>query len=170
MLGNLTPTSSVSLYKEIVKMKNQSNIKRIAEIIALVLRLMGGYAYSKTKLVKIVYLLDIIESRKGKKHFSTATYKSYYYGPYSDDIEESINLLDNFGYVEVGKKTSVNGNTYYTFKLKDTPYFGELSQNEKNEISQYSSQLVELERGKLLELAYITKEFENTQFGEEVKL
>ncbi len=133
-------------------------------------KMLNVAAYSKTKLVKLVYLLDIIQSRKGNKHFSTATYKSYYYGLYSDDIEEAINLLDNFGYVEVGKKTSVNGNTYYTFQLKDTPYFGELSQNEKNEISQYTFQLVELERGKLLELAYSTKEFENTQFGEEVKL
>jgi len=151
-------------------MNYQQNIKRIAEIIAIILRVMGGFAYSKTRIVKLLYLLDIIQSRKGKKYFSSARYKSYYYGPYSEEIEESINLLSTLGYVKVDKKSSVNGNTYYTFTLEDTPYFGELSQDEKNEISQYISQLAELDMEKLLEIAYSTKEFDNTQFGEEIKL
>ncbi|NER99585.1 MAG: hypothetical protein F6J86_38205 [Symploca sp. SIO1B1] len=151
-------------------MSHQPNIKKIAEIITLVLSLMGGSAYSKTKLVKIVYLLDVIQARKGNKHFSTATYKSYYYGPYSDDIDDAINLLTDFGYVEVGQRTSIDGNTYYTFKLRDTPFFGELSQKEKNDISQDTSQLAALDLKKILDVAYSTKEYDNTQFGEEVKL
>jgi len=151
-------------------MSNQPNIKRIAEIIALVLRIMGGSVYSKTKLVKIVYLLDVIQSRKGNKDFSTATYKSYYYGPYSDDIEDAINLLTDFGYVEIGQRSSIDGNIYYTFKLKDTPFFCELSQKEKTDISQDTSQLRDIKLKQILEVVYSTKEYENTQFGEEVKL
>ncbi|NES17996.1 MAG: hypothetical protein F6K41_03495 [Symploca sp. SIO3E6] len=151
-------------------MSNQPNIKKIAEIIALVLRMMGGFAYSKTKLVKIIYLLDVIQARKGNKHFSTATYKSYYYGLYSDDIDDAINLLTDLGYVEVGQRTSIDGNTYYTFKLKDTLYFGELSQKERADISEDTSQLAALDLKKILEVTYSTAEYDNTQFGEEVKL
>jgi len=151
-------------------MSHQPNIKRIAEVIALVLRLMGGYIFAKTKLVKIVYLLDVIQARQGNKNFSTAIYKSYYYGPYSDDIDDAINLLTDFGYVEIGQESRFDGNTYYTFKLKDTPCFGELSQKEKNDISQGISQFRDIKLKQILEVVYSTKEYENTQFGEEVKL
>ncbi|NES01220.1 MAG: hypothetical protein F6J86_46955 [Symploca sp. SIO1B1] len=151
-------------------MSHQPNIKRISEVIALILRLMGGYIFAKTKLVKIVYLLDVIQARQGNKNFSTAIYKSYYYGPYSDDIDDAINLLTDFGYVEIGQESRFDGNTYYTFTLKDTPCFGELSQKEKNDISQDISQFRDIKLKQILEVVYSTKEYDNTQFGEEVKL
>ncbi len=80
---------------------DRERLERISEVLGLILQLMGGETYSKTKLVKLAYLLDVIQSRRGRPGFSGIAFRSYYYGPYSEDIEESLDYLQECGYIKV---------------------------------------------------------------------
>jgi uncharacterized protein YwgA len=151
-------------------MNSNAKIERISEIIAFILHLMGGEAYSKTKLMKLIYLLDVIQARNNKLKFSGATFRSYYYGPYSDDIEESLLFLQELGYISVNHRVGQNRNTFYHFRLKDMPRFGQLTDNEKLLIKQNLSSLIELDLNELLEISYATKEFKQSSFNKVIEL
>ena len=148
----------------------QQKLERISEILSYILHLMGGETFSKTKLVKLVYLLDVIQARRDQSKFSGITYKSYYYGPYSDDIEESLQYLTELGYTHVEHRVSGNGNPYYHIGLERLPSFGTLSDAEKQEIRQLLSPLVSLDLRMLLDIAYDTREYTQAQFGEQIPL
>jgi uncharacterized protein YwgA len=147
-----------------------TKIERISEIIAFILRLMGGRAYSKTKLVKLLYLLDVMYARNGEPNFSGIEYKSYYYGPYSDDIDESLEFLDDHGYITISQNMGEEGNMYYAFELHDTPEFGGLSGREKSQIQRLLSPLVNRSLDELLDITYSTKEYQRTDFREVIAL
>ena len=151
-------------------MKNKEKIERISEILSLILHLMGGQAFSKTKLVKLIYLLDVIQSRKGIHNFSGVDFKSYYYGPYSEDIEESISLLVNMGYISVTPNQSRNGNPYYHFKLNIIPNFRRLNDEEKLQIQEYLMPLIKFNLKQLLNISYETKEYREVELGEVIRL
>lgn len=151
-------------------MNNKAKIERISEILSLILHLMGGQAFSKTKLVKLIYLLDVIQSRKGRHNFSGVDFRSYYYGPYSEDIEESISLLVNLGYISVTPNQSPSGNPYYHFKLNSIPNFGLVTDEDKVQIKEYLMPLIELNFKQLLNISYETKEYREVELGEAIKL
>lgn len=60
-------------------------IERIGEIVCFVLHLMKNReVHSKTKLAKLLYLLDVVKSRQGIQNFTGIEYtgieyKSYYF-------------------------------------------------------------------------------------------
>ncbi|MCP4347303.1 MAG: DUF4065 domain-containing protein [Desulfobacterales bacterium] len=146
-------------------------IERICEILSFVLHLMkNGEVFSKTKLAKLLYLLDVVKSRQRIPKFSGIKYTSYYYGPFSDDIEESISLLTTFGHITVTKDTSFDGNPYYHIKLNQLPNFGYLTDQEKMDIKKIISPLINRELNELLEITYNTKEYKNAPFGELISL
>ncbi|OQX06971.1 MAG: hypothetical protein BWK80_50120 [Desulfobacteraceae bacterium IS3] len=147
-----------------------SKIERISEILCLLLHIMGGESFSKTKLVKLLYLLDVVKSRKGVPKFSGITFKSYYYGPYSDEIEESISLLSSLGYVTIKKDIGFSGNSYYQIQLNRLADFGHLTDREKIEIKEIVSPLINRSLNELLNITYSTKEFKKTSFGEAISL
>ena len=149
-------------------MSYDAKIERISEILSRILHLMGGRAYSKTKLVKLLYLLDVIQSRRDKPRFSGVNYVSYYYGPYSDDIEESIDFLEELGYISVMRREPNNGNLYYLIQLKALPQFGQLADDEKLEIREILLPLARLDLEELLDITYATPEFSEAPFGEAI--
>ena len=151
-------------------MATMAKIERMSEIIAFILRLMGGRASSKIKLVKLLYLLDVMYARNGTSHFSGVEYKSYYHGPYSTDIEESLEFLEYHGYITVSQKIREDGNMYYTFKLHDRPEFGRVSGREKSEIRRLLSPLVKRSLNEVLDITYATKEYKQTEFLEVISL
>ena len=151
-------------------MNRNAKIERISEILSLILHLMRGEAFSKTKLVKLIYLLDVIQSRKGSHNFSGVDFRSYYYGPYSEDLEESISLLANLGYISVTPNQSDSGNPYYHFKLNALPNFGRLTDEEKLQMKEYLMPLIELNSKQLLNISYDTKEYRQVELGEAIRL
>lgn len=144
--------------------------ERISEILAFILRLMGGKAYSKMKLVKLLYLLDVMYARNGVSQFSGITYKSYYYGPYSEDIEESLEFLADHGSIDISQYMGEEGNMYYVFTLRYIPEFGRLSDEEKSHIQHLLSPLVQRPLDELLDITYATKEYQQTDFREVIPL
>ncbi len=146
-------------------------IERISEILSFMLHLMrNGEVFSKTKLVKLVYLLDVVKSRRGTPKFSGVEYSSHYYGPFSDDIEDSISFLTSLGHVTINEHTSFNGNPYYHIKLKQLPNFGYLTDQEKMDIKEIVSPLINRGLNEILEITYNTKEYKNASLGEVIAL
>lgn len=151
-------------------MSNNVKTERIAEILAYILRLMGGKAFTETKLVKLIYLLDVMQSRKGYPHFSGAVFRSYYSGPSSDDIIDAISLLLKLGYISMTKKFEMDGGVYHDFKLQDQPIFGCLTDEEKLQIRELLLQWVDFNFKQLRTIAIDTKENTQVQLGEVIKL
>jgi hypothetical protein len=147
-----------------------AKIERIAEIVAYILRLMGGKAFTETKLVKLVYLLDVIQSRKGHPHFSGAVFRSYYPGPSSDDVMDAISLLLKFGYVSMTKKQEMDGIVYHHFKLHEQPLFGRLTDEERLQIREDLLPLVDFNVKRLRAIASKTKESTQVPLGEVINL
>ena len=145
-------------------------LERICEIMAFILRLMGGSAYSKTKLVKLLYLLDVMYARKGKMNFTGIEYTSYYYGPYSEEIDKSLQLLEQLGYITPFQQMGSEGKMYSCLDLHGDPEFGQLTGQEKSEIRQLLSRLVNRSLEELLDITYATKEYKRTNFSEVIRL
>jgi len=146
-------------------------IERISEIIAFMLHLMKNREiFSKTKLVKLLYLLDVVKSRRNIRNFSGVEYRSYYYGPFSEDIEDSISLLKSLGHISVDERKSLNGNPYYHIKLNQLPNFGYLSDEDKKDIKKILSPLIDRELNDVLDITYNTKEYKDTPFCEVISL
>ena len=61
-------------------MIHETKIKRVSSIIAYILLLLGGKEYSKTKIVKLLYLLDIGYARYKKRSFTNGKAGRYYTG------------------------------------------------------------------------------------------
>lgn len=145
--------------------------ERISEILSFILHLMkNGEVFSKTKLVKLLYLLDVVKSRRGIPKFSGVEYSSHYYGPFSDDIEESISLLTSLGHIKMDERTSLSGDPYYHIKLKQLPIFGCLTDREKLDIKEIISPLINRDLNEILEITYHTKEYKESSLGEVIAL
>lgn len=126
--------------------------------------------FSKTKLVKLLYLLDVVKSRRRIRKFSGVEYRSYYYGPFSEDIEDSILLLKSLGHISVDECRSLSGNSYYHIKLNQLPDFGYLSDEDKRDIKKILSPLTDRELNDVLDITYNTKEYKDAPFGEVISL
>ena len=144
--------------------------ERISEIILKILQVLGGEVFSKTQLVKLIYLIDVIQSRKGEGNFSGVRYKRYYYGPYSKDIEEALSKLEREEQVRIIKKKNFEGDPYYHIKLNPPVAFNILERDDRKTIEDRMKNLKTLELKKLLDITYNTKEFEEADFGEEITL
>lgn len=151
-------------------MDAEIKIERISEILAFLLHLMGAQTFSKTKLVKLIYLLDVIHSRRDGTPFSGIEYKSYYYGPYSEEIEASLDLLSELGYISVTYNVRLDGTPYYHIQLKNLAHFGYLTGQERLQIRKDMQGLVDLDLRDVLDITYKTKEFKEVPLGEVITL
>lgn len=145
-------------------------IRRVSEVIAFILGLMGGETRSKTKLVKLIYLLDVVQARKGNSHeFSGVRFKRYYYGPYSDDIDDALELLQKNNCISM-KSVLGYEHQYFHIKLIYPPPYVELSESDRQQIHNSLGQLVDLNLRTVLDVAYATDEFKSAEFGEPITL
>ncbi len=151
-------------------MNIDTKTERIAEILTYLLRLMGGKAFTETKLVKLIYLLDVIQSRKGHPQFSGAVFRRYYPGPSSDDVIDAIYLLLKLGYISMTKKREMDGGVYHHFKLQEQPLFGRLSDEERLQIREDVLPLVDFNFKQLRVIATETKESTQVPLGEVINL
>ena len=148
---------------------DNSKLEKISEIIALIISTFNGEIYSKTKLVKLLYLIDVVFARKYKKAFSGISYKSYYYGPYSEDIEKAIKLLQDFKYIATEQYQGFEGTTYYRFKLNSMPHFSSLTEEERNEVKSILLPFVSMDLQAIVQVAYNTKEYKQTDFNNTIQ-
>ena len=152
-------------------MIQKTKIERIAHIIAYILTLLGGKEYSKTKIVKLLYLLDIGYARYKCKSFTNISFTSYYYGPYSSEIEEAIDYLIKNKKLTVTRSRSgyQSNKNYYTFELNDSVDFW-LTLEEKLEIHSYLKDYLYLSLNELLKITYASEQYRTTNFGDLIEI
>jgi len=156
------------------KGQNRKVLKRIAEVIGLLLEACENKTcVTKVKLMKLLYLLDLHFSKKYKKtpSFTGATYIKYFYGPYSFDVEEAVNLLKDLGFIQEQLQINFSGEPYYIYTLKNLPPdFGELTAEHKLEVFNFFKKYSKLNYREARDKAYTTSEFKKAKFGEAIDL
>jgi len=135
------------------------NIERPCEIICYVLNLIKETYVSKAKIIKILFLLELIKSRQGIYNFTGLTFKNYYSGAYPDMIENCIDLLKSLKCIEIED---------YNIQLKRIADFGQLTNKEKKEINEIVLPLSEYNKEMLFEITQNTKEIQETLLGETI--
>ena len=152
-------------------MVQKNKIKRVAHIIAYILNLLGGKEYSKTKIVKLLYLLDIGYARYKSKSFTNINFSSYYYGPYSSEIEEAIDYLIKNKKLTVTRYRSGyhSSKNYYAFELNSTMDFW-LTIEEKFDIHRYLKDYLFLSLNELLRITYESEQYRATNFGDLIQI
>ena len=92
-----------------------SDKSRLKSLIKLLLKTKGGLL--KTEIVKLCFLVDHKAATSLPDHpagFTTARYKKYYYGPFSDAFDTVLNEMEG---TEVSLKKIINGTTKYFYEL-----------------------------------------------------
>lgn len=144
--------------------------KKLLEVIGIVLQLHNGRLYSKTKLVKLLYLLDRHFANKYGRSLTGLRYTSYFYGPYSDDIESALDYLARMGYITIRYEEGFYGSPYYVLTLVEPPRFSALTDQEATEVREFVSNYVDKSLEDILEEVYDTEEYKNAEFGEVIEL
>lgn len=78
------------------------------------------FGVTRTKLVKLLYLIDLSSAKTKGTSLTGVTYRSYYYGPYSEEIIEALNELKDYEIDEYASITK-DGREYYLYRPGLTP-------------------------------------------------
>jgi len=153
------------------KNKRSLDKEKLKNIILLILKLHGNKLYFKTKLVKLLYLLDLHFNKKFKHPLTNLQYKCYFYGPYSKEIEKVLNSLENENIIHIKEVFDFfSDKNYYVIELKELPVLNKLSEEEKKEISNFVKKYANKSLSEILEKVYNTPPFKRASFGETIRL
>ena len=122
---------------------------------------------TRTKIVKLLYLLDIESVSKHGKQLTNFEYRKYYYGPYDENI---INLLDERQYFSVGLGITSSGNQYYNYTVGPKKNDYQMNDNTKELVNSVIKKYGQCSLDKILEVAYSTPQFKKTNFGDKIKM
>lgn len=129
------------------------------------------YGLTRTKLVKLLYLADIAHYTRTNTSLTKVTYYSYYYGPYSEGIIESIEKLNPYE-IEESYRTSKDGREYYTYSLGRYPRITNL--NLTHEESQTLDEIITtygaMNLDDLLKYVYGTPQYRKSRKGETITI
>jgi len=149
----------------------QERNETLLEVIGIIIQAHGGILYSKTKLVKLLYLIDRHFAKKYGRTLTGIEYKSYFYGPYSDEIEEALNYLNEQGFVKIlYEESPFTGVPYYVLKLINLPNFGSLTEEERKTVINIVKTYARKSLDEILDEVYDTEEYNNTPFGRVITL
>lgn len=150
-------------------MSRGSEDKKLLEVIGIILQMHGGVLYSKTKLVKLLFLIDKHFANESGSPLTNVKYRSYFYGPYSGDIESALDYLAQNGYITIRYVSDFVAEPYYVLTLVEPPKFSALSEEEKEKVRDIISRYVNTSLKDILEEVYETEEYKKTEFGEVIK-
>jgi len=147
--------------------------RKLQEVIGLILKAHGGRIHSKTKLVKILYLLERYYVVAYGHPLLNLSFKSYFYGPYTDEIEEVLSYMEQKGFITISPvQSALTGNKYYNIYLIDAPDYGALSIEDRKNIFSFINEndFVNRPLDDILNEVYETEEYKRTPFGEVIDL
>lgn len=126
---------------------------------------------TRTKLVKLLYLADIAHYSRTKKSLTKVTYCSYYYGPFSEKIIESIEKLSPYE-IEEFYRTSKDGREYYTYTSGTNPRIMilNLTQEEKRTLDKVITTYGAMNLDDLLKYVYCTPQYRKSRKGETISI
>lgn len=141
-----------------------------AAIIHFVHRLPGNL--TRTKLVKLLYLLDLAHTKQYGESATGVTYRSYYYGPYSPQILDAIRKLDGYE-IQEGSGLSFHGRDFYTYSPGHNPrrqMLPRLDPKVQGTLNQVIEQFGRFPLENLLNAVYATQPFKRTTKGSVIRL
>jgi hypothetical protein len=138
---------------------------KIEEIIEALL-FFAGSKDIKTKIVKACYLLESEYFDKTGQRLTDVEYKYYLYGPYSEAIVTSMMNDRNISYIP---QTSMNGNDYDLFKLKETSVISKIDPLTLSLIEKWAKIMQQKTYDEMVNLAYSDKNFKKTEKGKVIK-
>ncbi len=129
------------------------------------------YGLTRTKLVKLLYLADIAHYRRTSTSLTKVTYYSYYYGPYSERIIESIEKLNPYE-IEEFYRTSKDGKEYYTYSSGRYPRITklDLTQEEEKTLDEIITAYGAMNLDDLLKYVYCTPQYRKSRKGETITI
>lgn len=123
---------------------------------------------TRTRLLKLFYLIDLGAKEKLGKKITQFSYDYYFYGPYSETFIQLLNLSNGFEILETSKIVK-DSELIYLYSKGATPRVkkvGELlSEKEKNVILEVVKKYASLSFPNLLKAVYETKPMHNKSFG-----
>ena len=138
---------------------------KIEEIIEALL-FFAGSKDIKTKIVKACYLLESEYFDKTGQRLTDVEYKYHLYGPYSEAIVTSMMNDRNILYIP---QTSMNGNDYDLFKLKETSVISKIDPLTLSLIEKWAKIMQQKTYDEMVNLAYSDKNFKKTEKGKVIK-
>jgi len=133
-------------------------------IIHLTAKLEGGL--TRTKLIKLLFLADLHYFKKHQSSITGVRYRSYFYGPYSEEIMKAVNRLNGFE-IEEYSGSSSEGRGYYIYTLGKNPRNLKINlrPEEKKTLDFVIKDFGDIPLPKLLEYVYSTEAFRECRKG-----
>ena len=112
-----------------------------------------------TSLMKLSYLIDLVQIKKTDKQISNYKYARYKYGPFDDIIYSDLKNLINNNIIQDNVNLTTYGEyiTYCFNEENDEIIFDKLKKNEKETIEEVVESVNGFGAKALVELAYRTK-------------
>ena len=149
-------------------MSREEKLKAI--IFKIVRRL--PYNITRTKLVKLLYLIDLYYAKSKNRSLTGLTYRSYYFGPYSGQIINAINQLKGYE-IEEYSNISLDGREYYLYRPGMNPRWQSppaLEYEEEKVIDQVISEHGDKSLDEILKYVYNTEPYKSCRKGRRIVL
>ena len=138
--------------------------EKIKKVILYIIANLGGRLSSRTKLVKLLYFIDLRAKQQLGRKITDIGYIYHYYGPYSPSIINAVHELEEEGII-VEEYDPFYG-VYRYFLVSDSNVNLDLEPNEKEIIDEILNQYGSKTAKELKELAYEELHKEGKQPGE----
>lgn len=137
------------------------------EIILYLMEKLNG-EITKTRLVKLMYLIDFFAKQELGRKISSIIYNYYYYGPYSDEIVKDIEELKSEGVIVETLGETNKGNTYHLYTLHSISrtYSNFVDMDERKIADKVILQFGTIDFNKLIEYVYNTGPIRDNKQGQ----
>ncbi|WP_185715663.1 Panacea domain-containing protein [Halocatena pleomorpha] len=112
----------------------------------------SGNVLTRTKLVKLLYLADRESYIRRRRQISNIQYIKYHYGPYSEDIVDTVKEMDGHEIIELSGR-SQNG-TFYQYKSNTECQELKLTPDERNILDKIIQEFSNTPTKELVETVY----------------
>lgn len=149
-------------------MSNEEKLKAI--IFYIVERL--PHNITRTKLVKLLYLIDLYYAKVKNRSVTDLTYYSYYFGPYSEQIINAISQLKGYE-IEEYSNIGLDGREYYLYKPGMNPRWETppaLQDEELEVLNQVIDEHGNKSLDEILKYVYNTEPYKNCKKGKPIVL
>jgi uncharacterized phage-associated protein len=124
---------------------------------------------TRTKLVKYLYLADLMATKQRGKPVTDLQYRSYYYGPYAPEILDAAENQPQ--YIAFERAVRSDGAPYYAYRPTDArPKLDALSGEDRAVIDAVLEHYGDYSLKKLLRTVYETEPFKKTEMLETIDL
>lgn len=142
--------------------------KRLLELLLYLIEKSENGRVAKTRLLKLFYLIDFLALETIGKKITGFNYNYYYYGPYSTQFIELLNIANGYEVVE-SATTNNKSEIIHLYELGKKPRVGSdldsYSKRERDLIDRVIKEYMRLRFADLMARVYETKPMQKKEFG-----